>query len=53
MTLIIVEGDSVMVRDLGITLVNSRNGQKFVGEPSNLLKKEKGKGSPGIMASLP
>ena len=48
-----VESDYVMVRGLGITLENSLIGQKIVGAPSNLLQKEKGKGSPGIVTSLP
>ena len=50
---IVVEGDSIMVRDLGITLANSLTRKKFVGAPSNLLQKAKGKGSPGIVTSLP
>ena len=38
----IVEGDSIMVRGLGITLANLVIGQKIYCAPSNLLQKARG-----------
>ena len=50
---IVVEGYSVIVRDLGITLANSLIGKKNSGAPSSLLQKAKGIRSPRLVTFLP